>query len=112
MKDRRRLERFALNLPAEVQVAHPDGTEETVELVTTNICAGGAFFDTLFPLPEGIAVEIGLFLTFRQSKNLTGSRGHIRIKGVVRRSEPAGMAIAFDEDYQFTNLSEVIALRQ
>lgn len=104
MKDRRKLERFSLKLPAEIIVLSADQRKEKFDLVTSNICAGGAFFNTTHPLAEGIQVEIGLILSIDRLKELTGSQAYIKIRGTVRRSEPSGMAICFHEDYQMMSI--------
>jgi hypothetical protein len=59
MRNLRKLERFDLKLPARISVL-PGG--HAVDLVTENICAGGAFFLTMNPLAEGLKVLDDLML--------------------------------------------------
>ena len=103
MKDRRKLERFDLKLPAEIVVIGTHQEKEIFNLITKNICAGGAFFTTN-PLPKGTQVQINLTLLIERLKKLTGAQGYIKIRGTVKRSESLGMAICFHEDYQMMSI--------
>ena len=99
--DRRQLQRFPLRAPAIVRTAVQD-SESVVELYTRDICSGGAFLQTDHPLPEGINVEITLFLLISALRHVQGRPGKVKITtvGTVVRSEEAGMAVAFDSEYQ------------
>ena len=94
MKERRKLERFDLRLPAEIDVA--GGETRIRNLFTRNICAGGAFFETSDPLPLHTQVKIDL---------VAPTRVQIIVVGSVCRSEPGGMAIQFDEEYKLLPLA-------
>ena len=104
MKDRRKLERFDLKLPAEIVVIGTGQQKEVFNLITKNICAGGAFFFATNPLPERTQVQINLTLMIERLKELTGAQGYIKIRGIVKRSEASGMAICFHEDYQMMSI--------
>ena len=59
MENLRRLERFSLKLPAAIETV-PDTEEhdkKVLNLLTANVCSGGAFFHTDKPLPEGTSVK-------------------------------------------------------
>lgn len=94
MKERRKLERFDLQLPAEIEVER--GKKHIRNLFTKNICAGGAFFETLDPLPLDTRVKIDL---------VAPTRVQIIVVGSVCRSEPGGMAIRFDKEYKLLPLA-------
>lgn len=102
MIEYRKDERFALRLPARVEVLRKDSdTEEQVfRLETENICCGGAYFTTLSPLPEGTKVKIDLLLNFYKSRTPKELRSRIKVTGEVLRAERTGMAIGFDETYK------------
>lgn len=100
MKERRKLERFQLSLPAEIVVESADQKKEVFNLTTRDICAGGAFFRTMHPLPEGTQVQIKLSVPSNSLKKITGTHGHVKISGTVKRSEPSGMAICFHKKYE------------
>jgi len=104
-KNKRRLERFDLEIPAKVKVTVSAEVEEVCDLLTNDISSGGAFFHTDEPLPEGTTVEIDLILPLSKLiKTLEGSSQYTRIKvnGQVLRSESKGMAVSFHEDYQIS----------
>jgi hypothetical protein len=95
MQDRRELERFDLKLPARINVLAP--SEKTLDLITQNVCAGGAFFPTRNPLSEGQEVLLELVLR-RESGQ--GSLSMVTVGGKVLRSQPDGMAIGFNKQYK------------
>ena len=69
-----------------------DAVSQTLELVTENICAGGAFFLTHNPLPVGLKVLLEIVLK-RQSGQ--GNPTKLKLKGKVVRTQPDGMAVMF-----------------
>ena len=60
MKEKRRLERFDLKMPAKIESTTSDQEEKLLDLLTSNISSGGAFFHTTQPLREGSQVKIDL----------------------------------------------------
>lgn len=102
MKDKRRLERFDLHIPATIEFMNVDYKEKLLNLLTTNICSGGAYFHTAQPLPQGTQVKIDLFLPLDKLRKLREEhkQAYIKVTGKVLRSESEGMAICFDENYQ------------
>ena len=102
MKNKRSLERFDLELPATIELLTSDQEKSLVNLLTTNISSGGAYFYTPQPLPKGIQVKIDLVLPLDKLKKLKDEckQAYIKVTGTVLRSESEGMAICFDEDYQ------------
>ena len=99
MNERRKLERFDLRVPAKIEVVGQDQEGETLNLMTKDICAGGAFFDTPYPLPKGTQVRIDLTLD-SGLKDEAGSLAHIKLGGSVLRSDATEMAICFDKSYK------------
>lgn len=98
--EKRAMERFPLELPAELSVIGENGDKGSRELLTNNICAGGAFFETNQPLPVGTVLKMDLVLSLVELKKLEGKKTHIKISGVVIRTDPEGMAVRFQEKYQ------------
>ncbi|MEA2109217.1 MAG: PilZ domain-containing protein, partial [Pseudomonadota bacterium] len=95
MADRRHLQRFDLDIPV-LLTAVPNGCECSDKLlVTRDISAAGAFFDTTRPLAQGCELSFELQLPGR---NRPG--GRVQLKGTVVRCTPAGMAVSFDDDYR------------
>lgn len=103
--ERRRLERFDIEIPAKIKVTNSFPDNEVMELVTSNICSGGAFFHTENSLPEGTDVKIDLVLKTEIYKELEKSNQvHIQVTGTVLRADTKGMSICFDEDFQLQPL--------
>ena len=105
-REKRRLERFELRVPAKVEVVTSDRDRETLDLFTSDICSGGAFFHTTEPLPEGTEVKIDLVIPLEEIKKLRDDPSHayIKIAGTVLRSESAGMAVCFKKNYKIQPL--------
>ena len=108
MTEKRRLERFDLHIPATVETLNPDYQEKITNLLTTNICSGGAYFHIIQPLPQGTQVKIDLVLPLDKLRKLKKEhrKVYIRVTGKVLRSESEGMAICFDEDYHIMGSDE------
>ena len=102
-KGRRKVERFALELPSQI-MAIEDSDQEILKLLTRDVSAGGAFFYTDKPLPVGTEVKIDLVLPLSELKKLESSKALIKVSGEVIRSEEQGMAVCFNEDYQLSPL--------
>jgi hypothetical protein len=102
LEEKRALQRFDLEIPAKIQSTTSDQEKRLLNLLTSNICSGGAYFDTTKPLPEGTRVKIDLVLPLDRLKRLEDGckQAYIKITGRVLRSGSKGMAICFDEDYQ------------
>jgi hypothetical protein len=95
MQDRRELERFDLKLPARIDVLGP--VEQALDMITENVCAGGAFIPTPNPLSEGQEVLVELVLRRESGR---GSPSMVTVGGKVLRSQPDGMAIRFNKQYK------------
>ena len=102
MKERRALERFKLRLPAKIEIlSESPGVERVVlKLLTTNICSGGAFFPTTNPPLQGMAIRVSLFIDNVNLRLGVPSWTLIEVSGTVLRSEPSGMAIAFEPNHK------------
>ena len=75
--EHRRTERFRLQVPARIQPVHK-AVEDTYELITNDICSGGAYFHTDKPLPLGTEVKIEIILPLNKMKKSEGKHAHIR----------------------------------
>lgn len=105
MKERRKLERFHFEVPAKIEGVVSGEKGQICDLSTTNICAGGAFFRTADPLPQGTKVKMNLVLPLDRIKELVGhDRVNVRVEGTVIRCGSNGMAVCFNEDYQILPL--------
>ena len=105
-QEQRKFERFDLNIDAKIEtvISGQAKDREILNLLTKDICAGGAFFHTAQSLPEGTEAKIDFVLDIKKLKKLTENRAHIKIKGTVLRAESEGMAICFHKNYKITPL--------
>ena len=99
------MERFDLKLLANIAFNNKAEQKSTVELMTRNICAGGAYLETSTPLPKGTEVDIDLFLPLKKFKDLDAEKAHIAVSGEVIRTDRDGMAICFDHRFQITSIA-------
>ena len=103
MSERRQHERFDLLLRTTIEV--PESSKKNLSnVLSSNISAGGAYFHTTHPLPEGKRVELKIYVTSERLQNLTGAHMLIKVGGKVVRSSSTGMAICFARDYEMVRL--------
>lgn len=92
LKDnRRKEERFTLNVPA--QLAPKTMPEQTLR--SQNISSHGIFFQTDMAYPVGTTMTLTISLDFGDGRAGT-VQSNFQVEGAVVRTEPKGMAIAFD----------------
>jgi len=104
MQERRKYERFPLRLPGKIEVVI-SAKQEVLDVVTTDVSAGGALFHTVEPIPEGAGVKVSLVVGSERIKEMTGAQGLVKVEGTVVRSSPTAMAICFEEKHQIMPLS-------
>jgi len=98
--ERRNVERFHLELPALLSMnADKSATPRAIEVITSNICSGGAFFKTDNPLSVGTDVKMDLILPIEKFKTGKDKRARIHVSGFIIRTEKQGMAMCFDRKY-------------
>ena len=98
--ERRDMERFDLELPALLSMDNDkSGNPRAFEVITHNICSGGAFFKTDTPLSVGTDVKMDLILPLEKFKHGKDKRSRIHVSGSVIRTEKQGMAVCFDRKY-------------
>jgi c-di-GMP-binding flagellar brake protein YcgR len=101
-EERRKMQRFRLEIPAKIEIIGTGEQKGTIEVLTSDICAGGAYFRTRKPLPEGTQVKIDMVLPLEHLRKVSEeyNRAYIKVSGTVLRTESSGMAVSFDEDYE------------
>lgn len=100
MKEKRQLERFSIRVPARIEAVISAGRRETLDLSTSNISSGGAFFCTRQALPRGAQVKMDLTVPLNSlEKHVDCSAVNVRVNGIVVRSSLSGMAIRFEDNY-------------
>ncbi|MBA7564396.1 hypothetical protein ES708_06059 [subsurface metagenome] len=96
------MERFPLKLPARIFVNGEGGKADFLDVITSDISAGGAFFHTDKPLPVGTEMYVDMVLPLDELKKIEGKRANIKVKGAVIRTGERGMAISFDKKYRIS----------
>jgi Tfp pilus assembly protein PilZ len=98
--ERRKLDRFSLELQALLSINNENGKQRSIEVMTSDICSGGAFFRTNTPFSVGTNVKVDLILPPDKFKKLGGKRSRINVSGSVIRTDGWGMAVCFDKKYR------------
>lgn len=97
--EKRKMERFSLKFPAKLTWTGKDNKPESMEQITSNICSGGAFFETQKTLSVGTDVKLNIILPLERFKNLKLKRSRIHVSGYVIRTDQQGMAVCFDKKF-------------
>jgi hypothetical protein len=100
--EKRKMERFDLKLPTKLSWTGRDNKQASIELMTSNICAGGAYLMTDTPLQKGTQVKMDLILQLDRLHESKGRQSHIDVSGFVIRTDHQGMAICFNRDYKIS----------
>ena len=98
--EKRRVDRFSLQLKASVSINDEDGKQRSIKVMTGDISSGGAFFRTNTPFSVGTDVKMDLILPSDKFKKLGGKRSRINVSGSVIRTNALGMAVCFDKKYR------------
>ena len=97
--EKRKMDWFSLELPALIFTIDASEKAKAFEVMTKNICAGGAFLQTNKPLSVGTDVKMDLILSLDNLQEMGGRRSRIDVSGSVVRTESQGMAVCFDKKY-------------
>lgn len=89
-----------MNLTCRVMVADQAGND-VVEFEAANISGRGVFCKTDQPFPLDTPVEINIVLPLDALDNMEGKRAEFRVPGRVLRVSDQGMAIGFDDEFEF-----------
>jgi hypothetical protein len=103
-KERRRVERFDLRLPARIEELSrgQDRVPVILNVMTKDISACGAFFPSARSFQPGTRVKLDLTLSPQKSRGSEVKRALIQVNGTVLRKEPGGIAVGFDKRYRLT----------
>jgi hypothetical protein len=97
--DSRQLQRFPIAIPANIEPVIAGDSKPCLNLISRDVCAGGAFFLTKQPLESGTKVMINMFLNHVRH---TIKKTSIKISGTIIRTEQKGMAVRFDKNYKIS----------
>ena len=98
--EKRKLERFSLELPALLSIMDEGGKQRAFEVMISNICSGGTFFKTKKPLSVGTDVKMDLILPLNKFNKFGDKKSRIDVSGSVIRTEEQGVAVCFDRKYR------------
>ncbi len=98
--DMRDFERYELELTATIEYQLPEQKRERLILQTTNISAEDVFFYTMATLPEGLQVNVSIYLLVDNELVV------VSVSGCVLRSEEIGIAISFESNYKVEIISK------
>jgi hypothetical protein len=101
--NKRKQERFDLELPAILKLAEEES--EQIEVITKDVCSGGALFHTDQPIDIGTEVSVELAMPIAQLKQVKADRVLIRVAGAVIRTDQNGIAVCFEKKYTVTPVS-------
>jgi PilZ domain len=104
--EKRKVERFDLQL--EAFISGPGGVSqaESAGLVTRDISMSGVFLITDRPLPVGSKVSVDMILTLGGTKKQDSQKAWIKASGKVLRTDSQGMAVRFDDQSRILPLSK------
>ena len=103
MEEKRNFKRFDRKVPTKLQILGlpPEESEKTHYFMTRDICAGGVFLATKQPFTEGTEVMIEVVLPMEESLSFNAENHcFIKVKGLVSRVDPTGIAVAFQKNFQ------------
>lgn len=104
--EKRKVERFDLQLEAFISRPGEVSQTESASLVTRDISMSGVFLMTDRPLPVGSKVSVDMILTLGGTKKPDSQKAWIKASGKVLRTDHQGMAVCFDDQSRILPLSK------
>ena len=104
--EKRKVERFDLQLEAYVSLPGETSHADMGNLVTRDISMSGVFLVTDRPLPVGAKVNVDMILTLGGKKAQNSQQAWIKASGKVLRTDNQGMAVSFDDKSRIMPLSK------
>jgi len=107
MTDKRRLERYNLTVPVQIQVTGESGITG-LEAFTKNVSSGGTFLTMENKLEVGQRVSLKLYLSINKLQEffMMDNQARIEVNGMVIRKERDGVGIQFDKKYTILPYSD------
>jgi hypothetical protein len=108
MDERRRIERFHLEVPARIKSIDNEEAERGGAFTTRDISSSGAFLFTEEAVAEGARVTLELVLPVEKFRQLLGSQSKVSISvsGRVIRRDQQGIAVLFNKKYEIKALED------
>ena len=99
--EKRKVERFNLNLEAFVRVAGQSFPTKTSRLKTRDVSMNGAYLLTPEPLPVDTKASVDVIISLEGLAPSETRKALIEASETVLRTDSEGMAIRFDETSRF-----------
>jgi hypothetical protein len=107
MKEKRKVERFNLNIETILNVHTKKIMGKNPMLLSRDISSAGVFLETDNPLPIGMKVDLDFLLSQNHLGNGSSDKKiKINTTGFVIRKDDQGMAIEFEKMYKISQLNE------
>ena len=106
MIEKRKIERFDLQLEAFVSLPGETSQTDMGSLVTRDISMNGVFLITDRPLPVGAKVNVDMILTLGGKKKQNSQKAWIKASGKILRTDNQGMAVGFDDKSRILPISK------
>ena len=106
MIEKRKVERFNLELEAFITSPGKAGQADMGNLVTRDVSMNGAFLVTDAPLPVGSKISVDMILTLAGKEKQNTQQAWIKASGKVLRTDRQGMAVAFDDRSRILPLTQ------
>jgi hypothetical protein len=105
MMEKRKVERFNLQIETMLQVRNKAMTDKLPVLFSRDISCNGVFLVTDNPLSIGTSLDLDFLLSQDELRNESNAeRIKISTSGKVIRTEEQGMAVEFEKQYKISRL--------
>jgi hypothetical protein len=95
--ERRKYDRFQLELPAQIDPCQSTGANLGNGALTQDISCRGAYILSSSPLALGASITLTFFIPLEKLGFSSGSYSSFRCKGTIVRRDPCGMAVQFHQ---------------
>ncbi len=106
MIEKRKVQRFDLELEAFVSMPAETGQTDLGNMVTRDVSMSGVYLLTDAPLPIGSKVNVDMILTLGGRKKQNAQQAWIKASGKVLRTDNQGMAVSFDDQSRILPLAK------
>lgn len=107
MEEKRKVERFALQIETMLHVPDDSATDTSQRLISRDISSDGVFLITNNPLPIGTRVDLDLLLRLNElNSNFKDKLINISTSGEIIRIEEGGFVVRFDKHHKVSEFEQ------
>jgi hypothetical protein len=100
LTEKRKVERFDLQIETIVQIQDESGMDRTQRLFTRDISSNGVFLKSNNPLPIGTMIDLNFLLSLNELNVDSANKAvTINTSGIIIRTEEQGFAVQFDKQH-------------